>query len=504
MNDRTDGAERRAERIGTGVAGLDHVLCGGFTPNRLYLVEGTPGSGKTTLALRFLIEGRDAGETCLYITLSETEDELRASARSHGWNLEGLDLFEFVNEEGFGAENEQSLLHPSEVELGETVRGVIERVEALRPARVVVDSLSELRLLAQNPLRYRRQILALKHFFARRDCTVLMLDDRTAEPTDLQLHSIAHGVISLEHFASEFGGERRRLRVIKFRGVTYRGGWHDFTIERGGLVVWPRLVAAEHHRPFDDTLVTTGLPGLDALLGGGLAPGTSALLTGPAGVGKTTTAMRCVIAALERGEKAAYFLFDERLATLKVRSRSLGMDLVPHIEAGRLTLRQVDPAELSPGAFVGSVRHAVEAEGASMIVIDSLNAYLRSMPSDRFLTLQMHELLSYLNQQGVASLMILGLHGVVGELRADVDVSYLSDSLLLMRFFEAEGEVRKCISVVKTRTSDHERTIREFRIDAGGIRIGEPISDFSGVLSGSPRYDAAFGELIEASEAGGP
>lgn len=491
-----------AGRIVTGTTGLDEVLGGGLTPNRLYLVEGTPGSGKTTLALRFLIAGRDAGEAGLYVTLSETEDELRAGARSHGWDLTGIELFELGGEDEFAAENEQSLLHPSEIELGETVRGVMARAEASRPRRVVLDCLSELRLLAQNPLRYRRQILVLKQFFARRDCTVLMLDDRTSGPADLQLHSIAHGVIMLEQSASEFGAERRRLRVVKFRGVSYRGGWHDFAIRQGGLRVWPRLAAAEHHSTFDMAAVSTGLPNLDALLGNGLVTGTSTLLTGPAGVGKTTTAICCTVAALMRGERAAYFLFDERLSTLMVRSRALGMDLVPHVEAGRLEIRQIDPAELSPGEFAATVRHAVEVDGVRTIVIDSLNAYLKSMPSSDFLLLQMHELLSYLNQRGVVSIMILGQHGVVGDLRVDVDVSYLSDTLVLMRFFEAEGEVRKCIAVIKTRTSDHERVIREFRIDAQGVRIGDPMVAFTGVLSGSPRYTAAPGGLIATREAG--
>lgn len=485
-----------AARIAIGSPGLDHVLGGGLTPGRLYLVEGTPGSGKTTLALRFLLEGCEADERGLYVTLSETEDELRAGARSHGWDLSGLDLFELVAANGFGEDREQTLLHPSEVELGETVRGVIARVEAVRPQRVVIDSLSELRMLAQNPLRYRRQILALKHFFAQRDCTVLLLDDRTSAPGDLQLHSIAHGVVTLEQSASGFGAERRRLRVVKFRGVKYRGGWHDFTIERGGLRVWPRLVASEHVRAFGADAVSTGLDGLDALLGGGLARGTTALLTGPAGVGKTTTAVRCLIAALERGEKAAYFLFDERLNTLMVRSETLGMDLRPHIDAGRLMIRQIDPAELSPGEFSGAVQQAVEADGVRMILIDSLNAYLHAMPSHEFLLLQMHELLSDLSQQGIVSLMILGQHGVVGDLRSDLDVSDLADTLLLLRFFEAGGEVRKSIAAIKTRTSDHERTISEFRIDAGGIRIGEPITGFAGLLSGTPRYVAEADGLI--------
>ncbi|MAQ45282.1 MAG: circadian clock protein KaiC [Confluentimicrobium sp.] len=485
-------------RIATGTSGLDTILQGGLTPSRLYLLEGTPGSGKTTLALKFLLEGRASGERGLYITLSETEDELLAVARSHGWDLANIDLFEMIAEDEFGIANEQSLLHPSDVELGETVRGVIERVEATAPVRVVLDSLSELRLLAQNPLRYRRQILALKHFFARRNCTVFVLDDRTAEPEDLQLHSIAHGVISLEQLANDFGAERRRLRVVKMRGLKYRGGYHDFTIEHGGICVYPRLVASDHHRSFSVEPVTTGLPGLDALLGDGLNPGTNALLTGPAGVGKTTTAVRCLIAALKRGQNAAYYLFDERLSTLMLRSRALGMDLQPYIDNGQLMIRQIDPAELSPGEFASAVRVAVEEDSATVVVIDSLNAYLHAMPSDNFLVLQMHELLSYLSQQGVVTLMILGQHGVMGELRSDVDISYLADTVMLLRFFEAQGQVRKSISVIKTRTSDHERTIREFTIDRQGITIGEPIHNFSGLLSGSPVYQRPDPSLMPA------
>ena len=483
-------------RIATGTPGLDHVLRGGLTPSRLYLVEGTPGSGKTTLALRFLMEGHARGEPGLYITLSETEDELRAVVRSHGWTLDGIELFELVAEDEFGSDNEQSLLHPSDVELGETVRGVMARVDASNPVRVVLDSLSELRLLAQNPLRYRRQILALKHFFSKRNCTVLVLDDGTSEPGDLQLHSIAHGVISLEQSANDFGAERRRLRVVKMRGVRYRGGYHDFTIERGGIRVYPRLIAAEHHRAFSGEPVTTGLPGLDALLGDGLSPGSNALLAGPAGVGKTTTAVRCMIAALERNQKAAYFLFDERLATLMTRSRMLNMDLQPYVDSGQLTIRQIDPAELSPGEFAHAVKRSVEEDDASVVVIDSLNAYLHAMPSDNFLVLQMHELLSYLSQQGVVSLMVLGQHGVVGDLRSDLDISYLADTVMLLRFFEAEGRVRKSIAVIKTRTSDHERTVREFDIDGSGIQIGEPIRSFSGILSGNPTYHRNGDALI--------
>lgn len=494
MQDDAQGA--LPPRLATGTAGLDDILLGGITPQRLYLVEGTPGSGKTTLALKFLMDGRDAGERSLYITLSETVGELTAVARSHDWTLDGVELFELVGEDEFSSDHEQSLLHPSEVELGETVRGIIGLVERADPARVVLDSLSELRLLSQNPLRYRRQILALKHFFARRNCTVLMLDDRTAEPGDLQLHSIAHGVISLEQLANDFGSERRRLRIIKMRGLKYHGGYHDFTIERGGIRVYPRLIAAEHHRSFSSEAMTTGLPGLDALLGDGLFPGTNALLAGPAGVGKTTTAVRCMIAALKRGQKAAYFLFDERLSTLMIRSRALDMDLQPFIDDGLLEIRQIDPAELSPGEFASTVRHAVEQNNAGVVVIDSLNAYLHAMPNDNFLVLQMHELLSYLAQQGVISLMILGQHGITGELRSDIDISYLADTVMVLRFFESEGQIRKSIAVIKTRTSDHERSIREFRIDRSGIVIGPPIHSFSGILSGSPTYSPTNGKLL--------
>lgn len=483
-------------RFGTGTSGLDAILHGGLTPARLYLVEGTPGSGKTTLALKFLIEGKQVGQRGLYITLSETENELKAVARSHDLTLDGIDIFEMIAEDEFGADHEQSLLHPSEVELGETVRGIFDLVEKIDPTRVVLDSLSELRLLAQNPLRYRRQILALKHFFARRNCTVLMLDDRTAEPGDLQLHSIAHGVISLEQLANDFGSERRRLRVVKMRGLKYLGGYHDFTIERGGICVYPRLIAANHHRSFSTAPVTTGLAGLDALLGEGLFPGTNTLLAGPAGAGKTTTAVRCMIAALQRGQKAAYFLFDERLSTLMIRCRALDMDLQPFIDGGLLTIRQIDPAELSPGEFAHAVRSAIDDDDVSLVIIDSLNAYLHAMPSDNFLVLQMHELLSYLAQQGVVSLMILGQHGVTGDLRSDVDISYLADTVMMLRFFEADGEVRKSIAVIKTRTSDHERTIRELRIDAGGIVIGAPIRGFTGILSGTPVLSGSGSDLM--------
>lgn len=485
----------------TGIAGLDDILNGGLTPERLYLVEGTPGTGKTTLGLGFLLTGAAAGQSGLYITLAETEVELRAVADTHGWSLDSITIFEMVPADGLGDDQEQTLLHPSEVELGETVRAIMARVDALRPARVIIDSLSELRLLAQSPVRYRRQILALKHYFSTRQCTVLVLDDKSASGSDLQLHSIAHGVISLEQLLSGFGAQRRRLHVVKMRGVRYRGGYHDFEIERGGLAVYPRLVASEHGVRHDMEFVSTGSQEFDALLGGGLVVGTATLLTGPAGVGKTTTTVQCVYAALERGEKAAYFLFDERAPTLLARSAALGMDLQPFIDAGRLALRAIDPAELSPGEFAAAVRASVEEDGVQVVVVDSLNAYLQSMPSEKFLILQMHELLTYLGQRGVVTLLILGMHGVMGDVRADVDLSYLADTAVQLRYFEAFGEVRQAISVIKTRTAKHERTIREFRIDTQGLMFGEPLTNFQGVLTGVPTFSGE-GKALLASRAG--
>jgi len=490
----------KSGRISTGIDELDSVLGGGLTADRVYLLEGTPGSGKTTIALQFLLDGAARGEQGLYITLSETAAELAEVAKSHHWSLDGIELFELINEEGLDMDTEQSILEPSEVELGETIRGVMECVDRTRPTRVVFDSLSELRLLSQHSLRYRRQILALKHFFSTRECTVLMLDDRSSEPGDVQLHSIAHGVLTLEQMAQDYGSERRRLRVIKMRGVKYRGGYHDFVIETGGVAVFPRLVAAEHERKFDGELVSTGTPRLDQMLGGGLARGTNTLLNGPSGVGKTTTAVRCGLTAIERGEKAAYFLFDEGITTMKARARAMGMDLEPHCEAGDLMLYQIDPAELSPGEFSSRVRHAVEDDGVTFVAIDSLNAFLQAMPGEKYLLLQMHEMLSYLNQQGVLTMLVLGQHGMIGDVRSEVDLSYLSDTILLFRYFEAEGELHKAVSVVKSRVTAHEASIRQFGIGANGITVGEPLKDFEGVLTGAPAYRGST-PLLETNPA---
>lgn len=487
MASRTEIDPQRS-RVSTGIAELDNILGGGLTKHRAYLLEGTPGSGKTTIALQFLLEGARSGERGLYITLSETAAELREVARSHNWTLQDIELFELVNADGLDPESEQSILEPSEVELGETIQGVMECVDRLRPSRVVFDSLSEMRLLAQNSLRYRRQILALKQYFSTRQCTVLMLDDRSSDPADLQLHSIAHGVITLEQTAQDYGAERRRLRVVKMRGVKYRGGFHDFVIETGGVAVFPRLIAAEHHRTFTGDLVSTGVPRLDEMLGGGLSPGTNTLLNGPSGVGKTSTAVRCGLSAIERGEKAAYYLFDEGLATMMSRARSMGMDLQPHIDSGQLQVFQIDPAELSPGEFASWVRRAVEQEGVTFLVIDSLNAFMQAMPGEKYLLLQMHELLSYLNQQGVITMLVLGQHGIIGDIRSEIDLSYLSDGILMFRYFEASGRMLKAVSVAKSRTTPHQASIREFRLGPEGIELGRPLEDFEGVLAGLPTY----------------
>lgn len=472
----------------TGISGLDNVLLGGLPAGHLYLVEGSPGTGKTTLGLQFLLAGREQGERGLYVTLSETSEELSQVAQSHGWALDGIEVYDLVSDEGLSEEAEQTILHPSEFELGETTRDVMQLVERLKPHRVVFDSLSELRMLAQSPLRYRRQILALKRFFSQQGCTVLMLDDKSAGEGDQQLHSIAHGVLHLNQNTNDYGPDKRSLRVVKLRGVRFRSGEHDCDLDRGGLTVFPRLAAAEHRREFDARPLPTGNAAFDTMLGGGLAPGSNLLLAGPAGVGKSTTAISCAVAAMERGDKVAYYLFDEGQQTLRQRSKSLGLDLEPTLESGQLLLRSFDPAEVSPGQFAHAVRDAVERDGAKMVVIDSLNSYMQAMSGGKYLVLQMHELLAYLNQQGIITLIILSLHGTVGEIRTDVDLSYLSDAMVFYRYFEAEGRLLRAIAVIKSRTLPHEATIREFRLGHAGVEIGEPLTDFQGILVGAVHY----------------
>ena len=479
---------KELERSPTGIAGLDDILSGGLPSRRLYLVEGDPGAGKTTLSLQFLQEGARLGEKCLYVTLSETAEELTAGALSHGWSLKGIEIVEMIADEAeLDSESQVTMFSQSEVELASTIGKVLDAVARINPQRVVFDSLSELRLLAQSSLRYRRQILALKTFFVGRKCTVLLLDDKTSEGSDLQLQSIAHGVISLEQNAPSYGAARRRLRVIKMRGSDYRGGYHDFAIKQGGLVIYPRLIAAEHRVKFTPGPLRSGVESLDRLLGGGPERGTSTLLLGPAGSGKSTIAVQYAVAAAERGDHAIIFAFDESLATLEARTRALGIDFQVGREAGRVMLRQVDPAELSPGEFVGLVRESVERDQAKVVVIDSLNGYLNAMPDEHFLISQLHELLTYLGRQGVTTLMVAAQHGLMGSnMVAPVDTSYLADAVMLLRFFEHGGKVKKAISVVKKRSGSHEESIRELRFSTAGLTLSEPLTQLRGILTGVP------------------
>jgi len=489
----------------SGVAGLDDVLAGGFARGRLYLVEGSPGTGKTTIATQFLLSGASEGEAGLYITLSETEAELRESAASHGWTFEApLELFELVPPESLlDEEQQQSLLYSSDLELGETTKRIFEAIDRVKPQRVVLDSLSEIRLLAQSGLRYRRQILALKHYFARQNLTVMMLDDLTSDILDKTVHSVAHGVIRLEELAPDFGGERRRLRILKYRGQRYRGGYHDFLIETGGVRVFPRLVSSEHKVGFDRTNLSSGLDELDALLGGGIERGSSALVLGPAGTGKSLLTLTFAASAVARGEKAAMFIFDEERGLLVERAKGLGIDLAAMIAQGRLILTQIDAAEMAPGEFAQMVRACVETHGARTVIIDSLNGYQAAMPEERQLILHMHELLQFLNRRGATTFLTVAQHGLVGDMRAPVDVTYLADTVILLRYFEAAGRVRRAISVIKKRTSGHEDTIREYRIHSGGITLGQPLTDFQGVLRGVPELvDIDESKLIGSSSEG--
>jgi circadian clock protein KaiC len=474
--------------LGTGIEGLDDVLAGGLTPNRLYVLEGAPGAGKTTVALQFLMEGVRQGEQVLYVTLSETSQELQGVADSHGWDLGGIHVREMLpSADSLQPEEQYTMFHPSEVELSETTQRILRDAEALSPRRIVFDSLSELRLLSGGSLRYRRQILALKQFFAGRQCTVLLLDDMTPGPRDQQVQSIAHAVIRLEQSHSDYGAVRRRLVVVKYRGKDFRGGFHDYRIVRGGLRVFPRLVASEHVNDVAQEKMGSDIEALDVLMGGGIERGTSTLFVGAPGTGKSTVAVQFALAAARRGEHSAVFIFDEGIHTLRTRCAGMGMDIDAQVDSGRITLRQVDPGEMSPGELVHLIRVEVEQHDAKVIIIDSLNGYLNAMPDERFLIVQLHELLTYLGQAGVATLLVGAHHGMIGaNMQAPVDASYLADAIVLLRYFEAEGEVRQAISVLKKRGGHHERSIRAFSMDADGVHVGPQLRNFRGILTGVP------------------
>lgn len=475
-----------------GISGLDDILLGGLRRNRLFLFEGSPGAGKTTLALQFLLEGARAGEKGLYITLSETEEELREVALSHGWSLDGgIDIFELAPPENLLDEKQQqSLLYSSDLELGETTQRIFDAMDRAKPSRVVLDSLSEIRLLAQSSLRYRRQILALKHYFSQRHATVLLLDDMTAEVDDKTVHSVAHAVVRLEELIPDYGSERRRLRVMKYRGQTFRGGYHDFIIKTGGVQVFPRLVAAEYRKRINTSVLTSGIAEFDQLLGGGIESGSSTLIIGPAGTGKSLIAITMAVAAVKRGERAALFIFDEELGLLFTRCKGMGIDLEAMRDDGKLFVEQMDAAEVSPGEFAHKVRSCVEKAGIRTVIIDSLNGYQSAMPEEQFLILHMHELLQYLNRLGAATFLTVAQHGLIGDMKSPVDVTYLADTVLVLRYFEAAGQVRRAMSVLKKRAGRHENTIREFSIDSTGLRIGSPLDKFQGVLRGVPQYVA--------------
>ena len=492
-------------RASTGIEGLDYILGGGFPVNRMYLVEGDPGAGKTTMALQFLLAGIRNGEAGIYVTLSETEEELRDVALSHGWSLDGLTICELQTaEESLKADSQYTLFHPSEVELSETTRSVLETVERVRPARIVFDSLSEMRLLARDSLRYRRQILALKHYFSAQRCTVLLLDYDGETAGDFQLESLTHGVLSFEALAPGYGKQRRRLRVQKIRGIPYRDGYHDYTIQTGGLQVFPRLVSVERAPvPATGVRIQSGHPELDSLVGGGLDLGASVMFLGPSGVGKSTLSAVYVAAAAAQGVQAMVYCFEENPEHWLARAERLGIPVRRPLEEGKIGVRQIDPAELSPGELAEEVRDAVE-RGVRMIVIDSLNGYQHAMPDEQFLLLHLHELLSYLSQQGVLTLLIMAQTGLLGEtVHSPLELSYLPDTVVLMRFFEAFGEVRQAISTVKRRTGDHERSVRELRIGSHGVQVGREIKDFHGTLTGRLEYTGKTGPLLRDGGAEG-
>ena len=500
----TTEAAKAIPRARTGIAGLDDILGGGLPTNHLYLLDGEPGTGKTTLALQFLLEGAAKGERGLYVTLSESKAELTAVASSHGWDLTGIEIFELSKENALDIEQGYTIFHPAEVELQQTVDEVLKVVEQHNPVRVAFDSLSEMRLLAREPLRFRRQILALKQFFTGRDCTVMLLDDKTAPEGDLQLHSLAHGVVVLEHVALEYGSERRRLQVTKVRGIQFRGGFHDFRILTGGIEVYPRVLQDEPRVNVTGETLRSGSVALDQLLGGGLTCGTSTLITGAAGTGKSVLCTQFARAEIKRGKHVLFYLFDERMATFKLRSAALEMDLEDARQSGQLRMRQVEPTELSPGEFASQVVNAVEGDKCSLVIIDSINGYMQSMPEERLLPIQIHELLSFLSNNGVSCIMTLVQHGIFGNpVDEAVEVSYLADTVILMRYFEVSGTVRQAISVVKKRSSDHERTIRECKIQKGGLFVGEPLRDFQGVLTGVPHYTGTSAPLLAGDPADG-
>jgi circadian clock protein KaiC len=479
---------KQVTRTTTGISGLDNILCGGLAANRLYLIDGNPGVGKTTLALQFLLEGVRLGERCLYVSLSETRDELDAVADSHGWSLDGITVIELSQvDQLLTANSQNTLFQPAEVELTNLSRLLTTEFDRVQPARMVLDSLSEMRLMAQSALRYRREILRLKQHFATRQCTALLLDDRSHSAQEGQVQSIVHGMISLQTVPLKFGINRRFLTVAKMRGSRFREGNHDYVIESGGLTVFPRLLAMNGPVDFPRDTFSSGNHQLDQLVGGGLDAGTGTLFMGPAGSGKSTVASMYAAVAAAEGRRVLYFAFDEVVGILTQRAQQIGLDFATHLSSGMLRIEQVDAAEIAPGELANRIMNAVDKEGVRMVVLDSLNGYVNAMPQEDFLHLHLHELLSYLNQRGVVTIMVLAQHGLVGPMGVPVDISYLADAVMLMRFFEARGAMKKAVSVIKKRTGFHEDTIRELKLSPKGVVIGQPLAEFEGVMTGVPR-----------------
>ena len=497
-------AKWRDLRCATGVEGLDDILAGGLPRDCFYLVQGDPGSGKTTLALQFLLEGLRRGEKVFYITLSETREELLKVARSHGWSIDKVPLLDLSAVENLlRPEAQTTVFHPSEVELTKVSQRLLSEVRKMRPKRVAFDSLSEFRLMAETPLRYRRQLLTLKQEFAKMNSTVLLLDDRMSKQAVIDPHvlSLTHGVLEMEQLSPDYGTSRRRLRISKLRAVKFREGYHDYIIATGGLRVFPRMIAAEHHAKFRHQPVSSGIKQLDLLCGGGLDRGTTTLILGPAGTGKSTLVLQYAGQMAKKGERSMIFAFDETRSVMLSRAKAMGFKLENPIERGTITVQQVDPAELSPGEFAIRILRGVEA-GCKLVAIDSLNGYLNAMPGERYLINQLHELSSYLNQQGVITLLVLAQHGLVAAAEAPVDLSYLSDSVIGLRYFEAYGEVKQAIAMFKKRSGHHERTLREFKLRPGkGISIGEPLREFQGLLTGLPVFHGSENQIIKVADA---
>ena len=471
----------------TGIAGLDEILQGGLPEHQMYFVQGDPGAGKTTLSFQFLLEGVRRGEKSMYVTLSASSRDLQRVALSHGWDISAVTIHEQFQTSS-GADT--TIFRPAEIELSRTVKALLDAIDAVQPDRVVIDSLGEIRLLAEGVLRYRKQLLILKEFFRERSITGLVLDDRTVGASDSEVQGLAEGVITLGVNAPMYGNTRRTLEVVKLRSVAFRGGFHDFTIEKGGLRVYPRLTAGQHRASSQEGTIGSGIAEIDSLVGGGLERGSATMIMGPAGVGKSSLALQFATAAAAAGERVAFFIFEEHRSVFLKRAASLGFDVLPLIESGALLVQQIDPAEMSAGEFAYTVRTTVEAEKAAIVVIDSLNGYFNAMPEQHFLTLQLHELLSYLTDAAITTILIVSQHGAIGHVSSPVDVSYLADAVILLRYYETRGSFRRAISMLKKRTSAHEQTVRDYQITSKGVRVGAILEEFRGILSGMQSTEA--------------